>query len=165
MNIRRAVIAAAGGIAATALLGTIPVGAQEGDPLPISVTPSSGPAGTVVTVSGDGCIGEAGPGDILVALFDSTSDEPIDAFSGDVAEDGAWTFQLEFEATDPPGVYEFSALCFASPESEDVIAAYGFASFELTAPATEPPAAEPTTPAPPTAAPATAVSAKPTFTG
>lgn len=164
MNIRRAVIAAAGGVAATALVGTLPVGAQAGPLLPISVTPSSGPAGTVVTVSGDDCIGEAGPGDLVVFLFDSTSVEPIDIFGGTVAEDGAWTFQLQFEATDPPGVYDFSATCFESPESEKIVADYDFASFELTAPPTEQPTTQPTTPAP-AAAPATAVSAKPTFTG
>jgi hypothetical protein len=167
MNIRRAVIAAAGGVAATALVGTLPVGAQEGDLLPISVTPSSGPAGTVVTVSGEDCVSEAGPGDLVVYLFDSTSADPIEVFGGTVTEDGAWTSQLQVEATDPPGVYDFSATCFESPESETIVADYDFASFELTAPApTGPPAAEPTPPAaPPAAAPATAVPAKPTFTG
>jgi hypothetical protein len=177
MKIRRAAIAAASGVVATALLSVVPVGAQDLPLLPISVSPGSGPAGTVVTVSGDGCIGEEGPGDIAVFLFDATSDEPIDAFQGSVAGDGAWTFALPFEASDPLGVYDFTALCFASPDLEaPVIAEYDFASFELTAPAPAPaptpdPAPQtPVVPAPqapvaPAATPAAAVRAQPTFTG
>ncbi|MGH9260573.1 MAG: hypothetical protein ACRD08_11865, partial [Acidimicrobiales bacterium] len=79
--------------------------------MPISVSPGSGPPGTVVTVSGDGCIGEEGPGDLVVFLFFGESNEPIDAFQGSVAGDGTWTFALPFQASDPLGVYDFSALC------------------------------------------------------
>ena len=56
MDIRWAVIAAAGGAAAAALtFGAIPVGAQA-PLLPISVTPTSGQVGTVFTASGADCI-------------------------------------------------------------------------------------------------------------
>ena len=107
MNTRRALVALAGGIAATALAaGAVPVGAQE-PLLPISVTPGSGPAGTVATVSGAGCLGSAGAGDIEVYLFDGTADAPVDAFVGTVAADGSWSFGLQFEATDTLGTYDF----------------------------------------------------------
>jgi|SoiMethySBSTD1v2_1073268.scaffolds.fasta_scaffold02617_14 hypothetical protein len=160
MNTRRALVALAGGVVATALAaGAVPVGAQE-PLLPISVTPGSGPAGTVATVSGTGCLGSAGAGDIEVYLFDGSSDAPVDVFVGTVAADGSWSFGLQFEATDALGVYDFSATCFDSPSPEaPIVADYDFASFELTA---ADPAPAPETPV---AAPAAPVRAEPDFTG
>jgi hypothetical protein len=163
MNIRRAAIASAGGAAVAALtLGAVPVGAQSLSP--ISVTPTSGPIGTVFTASGAGCISEAGPGDLEAYLWYGDGTEPILVWSGTVADDGTWTASVQSEPTDPPGTYTVSATCFASPESADIVADYDFVDFELTAtPAPDAPAApsaEPTA-----AAPATAVPGRPSYTG
>jgi hypothetical protein len=182
MNKRRVAIAAAGGAAVAALIvGAVPVGAQE-EPslLPVSVTPTSGPAGTVATLSGDGCIGEGGPGDIEAYLWDPSTVEgdPPDLFwSGEVASDGTWTAGVEFEGTDPLGIYFLSATCFVDPESSEIVADYDFVEFELTAtdptPAPEPtpdpaPAPQPTskpTRAPEAATPAAPVAGDPDYTG
>lgn len=165
MHIRRAVFAAAGGAAMAALtLGPLPVGAQEGL-LPISVSPTSGAAGTVATVSGTGCTYEGGPGDIVAFMWAPGNEGESDfAWSGTVNADGSWTAGLEFEATDPTGVYTFSATCFVDPESEQVVADYDFVDFELTAAAAPETPAEPAAPAP-AAAPAAPVAGQPRYTG
>ena len=160
MHIRRAVFAAAGGAAMAALtLGPLPVGAQE-PLLPISVSPTSGPAGTTVTISGTECLSEGGPGDLEAYLFYGDG-EPILVWSGTVAADGSWTASTVPEATDPPGIYTLSATCFASPDSDQIVADYDFVDFELTAAAPEAPA----DPAAPAAAPATPVTGQPRYTG
>jgi hypothetical protein len=162
MDIRRAVIAAAGSAAVAALtFGPIPVGAQALSP--ISVTPTSGPIGTVFTASGAGCITESGPGDLEAYLWYADETDPRLVWSGTVASDGTWTASVQSEPTDPTGTYTVSATCFVSPESADIVVDYDFVEFELTAaPAPEAPA-EPA--AEPAAAPATAVSARPSFVG
>jgi hypothetical protein len=164
MDIRRAVIAAAGGAAAAALtFGAIPVGAQE-PLLPISVTPTSGPVGTVFTASGADCISEAGPGELEAYLWYAEETEPRLVWLGTVAADGTWTAPVQSEATDPPGTYTVSATCFTGPGSPDIVVDYDFVSFELTAaPAPEAPT-EPAAAAP-VAAPAAAVPGRPSFVG
>ncbi len=176
MTIRRAAFAATTGLAAVSLaavslLAGAPAGAQEGL-LPIEVTPTSGAAGDVVTVSGEGCVGETGPGDIEIYLF-FEDEEPIAAFGADeVTDEGAWTLELLIEATDPPGLYAYTATCFEGPESDLIIADYEFADFEITAAApttttttaVAPPAVAPPAVAP-QAQPAVAVQAQPTFSG
>lgn len=174
MDIRRAVIAAAGSAAAAALtFGAVPVGAQEPF-LPISATPTSGPAGTTVDVSGAGCTSEAGPGDLLAYMWGPTSgpeDSPIGAWAGTVATDGSWTAPVMFEASDPIGTYTISATCFVDPESDVVVAEYDFVDFELTAaapapaPPAEQPAVEPAVAPAPAAAPAPAVRSQPRYAG
>ena len=132
MDIRRAVIAAAERGRGALTFGAFPVGAQELPFLPISVTPTSGPAGTVANVSGD----EAGPGDLLAYMWGPTSgpeDAPLGAWSGTVAADGSWTAPVQFEASDAVGTYTISATCDVGPESDDVVAEYDFVDFELTA--------------------------------
>ena len=58
MRHKRVIVASIAGIAAAALFAA-PVAAQEEPPLlPISVTPPSGPPGTVFVISGEDCIGE-----------------------------------------------------------------------------------------------------------
>ena len=162
MNIRRAVIAAAGSAAVAALtLGASPVGAQE-SLLPISVSPTSGPAGTTVTISGDGCLYE-GPGDLEAYLF--TGDGTLlDVWSGTVAQDGSWSASIVPEATDAPGIYTLSATCYVSPESDQIVVDYDFVDFELTGAAPEAPVT-PEAPAPAVAPAATAVRAAPSYTG
>jgi hypothetical protein len=130
--------------------------------------PSSGPAGTVFTVSGDGCVGEAGSGDVLVTVF-FTADEVVDEFGVTPDDDGTWSAEiLTDEPTDlPPGGYDVTATCLVSPESEKVIVEYDFVEFELTAPPGPPPTEPPTTepPTTPEAPPAAPVTKTPTFTG
>jgi hypothetical protein len=171
MKIRRAAIAATAAAVATAFMSVAPVGAQEPF-LPISVTPSSGGAGTVVTVSGEDCDDDAGStAEVFIFLFSSESDEPIDEFFTTVEEDGTWSYELVVEATDPPGVYDLTATCvLSSAETDPTFIEYDFASFEVTGttPPTTPPTSTPEAPAPtvtPQAAPAVAVAAQPTFAG
>jgi hypothetical protein len=169
MNIRRAAIAATAAVATSALIAGVPAGAQEGELLPISVTPTSGPAGTLVTISGAGCVTEAGPGDVEVYLFNEGEEEPAETIGGIVPDaEGNWQTQGPVLPTDPIGVHPISATCFESPESDVVVADYDFAFFEVTAP----PTTTPPTTAPPSqptvekpAAPATPVPAEPIFTG
>jgi hypothetical protein len=169
MKIRRAAIAAMAGVVATAL-ATLPAGAQEPPLLPISVTPSSGSEGTLVTVSGSDCLSESGPGDVELYVWYEDEEEP-DVFGIVPDEVGAWSIEytIESTATNPVGLYEISATCFESPDSEVVIADYDFATFEVTAPpVTTPPPTEPPAQPPvdqPEAPPATPVPAQPTFTG
>jgi hypothetical protein len=162
MRHKRVVVASTVAVAAAALFAT-PVAAQEEEPplLPISVTPSSGPPGTVFTFSGEECIGEGGPGDLLITVF-FTADEVVDEFSLTPEADGSWAVDFETGAPAelPPGVYSVTATCFVSPESEEVIVDYDFTDFELTAPP-EPP----TPPAPEPAKPAAPVVEEPDFTG
>jgi hypothetical protein len=164
MRHKRVVVASTVGIAAAAVFAA-PVAAQEEPPLlPISVTPPSGPPGTVFTFSGEGCIGEEGPGDLEVTVF-FTADEVVDEGVFTPEEDGSWAidFPTGAPAELPPGVYSVTATCFVSPESEEVIADYDFADFEITAPPKPP--EPPTPPAPEPAKPATPVVEEPDFTG
>jgi hypothetical protein len=166
MRHKRVIVASIAGIAAAALFAA-PVAAQE-EPefLPISVTPPSGPPGTVFVISGEDCIGEDGPGDVLVTVF-FTADEVVDEFSVTPGADGSWSadFTTPPELELPLGVYDVTATCFVSPESEEVIAEYDFAEFELTAPPKPPEPPKPPAPEPEPAKPAAPVAAEPSFTG
>jgi hypothetical protein len=167
MRRTRIATAAAAGVAVVALLGASPAGAQEF--LPIEVSPTSGPAGTVVTVSGDGCIAEGTPGVVDVVLFFEAAEDPVLVFSTtpeEVAADGSWSTGFIAEATDPPGLYDVTATCFTDAEGADIVAEYDFATFELTAPTPTPgPTTPPTVPVTPQAPPATPVTGDPDFTG
>jgi hypothetical protein len=149
------------GIGAAAVLVAAPVGAQG--LLPITVDPMSGPIGTEVTVSGENCSNEAGPGEVEVYLFFEDEEEPAVFPVDEVLEDGSWSLVLSSTEEDPPGHYTFSATCFV-PGSDEVIADYDFADFELTEPPTTP-TTPPTTPTTPEAPPAVPVVEEPEFTG
>jgi hypothetical protein len=168
-------VAAAGVVASLALVG--PVSAQEGPGL--VVDPTSGPGGTVITVSGADCVdGEGNPGDVWLELYDV--DAPDQAMvAGDSATadaSGAWNGQLEVSTLLQPGTpYAVYAEC-SYGEGEDDWFPYVEVPFEVTgtvtpptteppvttAPTTEPPAA---TPAPATPAPATPVTQEPGYNG
>lgn len=180
------VAAVAVGVVASVLLAGAPAGAQEGEPpeLPLTVTPTSGPAGTVVTVSGGDCVAEdetfvefalltvdnespEGPELVLVAREDAVP-----------AEDGSWSGELTVpEGVDPDAVYYVSAVCGVEIGEEEAegIAWYDYIEFDVTGgqPTTPPPTVDPGVLPPvtppvavaPTAAPAVAVVAQPTFTG
>jgi hypothetical protein len=166
MRHKRVIVASTVAVAATALVAA-PVAAQEEEPplLPISVTPSSGPPGTVFTFAGEECIGEEGPGEVLITVF-FTDNEVVDEFALTPEADGSWAVDFDTGVPEPlpPGVYNVTATCFASAESEKVIAEYAFADFELTAPPKpEPP--KPPAPEPEPAQPAAPVVEEPDFTG
>ena len=154
------------GIGAAAVLVAAPAGAQE--LLPITVEPTTGPVGTEVTVSGEDCLNEAGPGEVEVYLFFEDEEEPAVFPVDEVMEDGSWSLVLLSTEEDPLGHYSFTATCFV-PGSDDVIADYDFADFELTGPPTTTPTTPtpttPTTPTPPEAPPAAPVTEEPDFTG
>ncbi len=172
MNIRRAAIAATAGVVATTFLSVAAVGAGEAPLLPISVSPGSGPAGTVVTVSGEDCVNSVGPGEVDVYLFYGESEDPIGQLTALVAEDGSWSVGVEFESTDGLGLYDITATCFLDlPESESEAIDYDWGTFDLiagpgtTPPPTTPPA-DPTDPVvAPQAPPAAPVVAEPSFAG
>jgi hypothetical protein len=167
MRIRRAAVAATTGLVVSALLAGVPVGAQTAT-LPLNVSPTSGPVGTVVDISGSGCLGPQGPGAVLVfALFAGEELPPVDADPDNpvIADaQGNWSFPVEIlpEAAEA-GTFDIAARCTVNDGSGTVIAEYSRVPFTVTdgtpppAPAPEAPVAE--------MAPAKPVEAKPTFTG
>jgi hypothetical protein len=171
MNRWRAVVGATNTAALTAaVLAVNPAGAQEGPPdglLPMSVTPATVSPGQTVTISGDGCVTDSGPGDVQVLLFAPGEEEdPFGELEADSVDDnGHWT--LELTATeDDEGVTVFHATCL-DPEGEQIIAVYQEGQVEVIVPSSTATTAPPTTtpPAVPAAPAAVVVSADPTFTG
>jgi hypothetical protein len=111
MRPSRLVTIAAAAAAATLTLGSAPLGAGEAPPtLPITVDPTSGPAGTEIAVSGAECptgypleVGLIDPdlGYGVAEDFDQTGDES-----------GNWSATLELPADAEPGTtYTVEALC------------------------------------------------------
>jgi hypothetical protein len=150
-----------------------PAGAQE-DPLPMTVEPTSGGVGTVITVSGADCTSEdpeAAPEvDFLLAdeAFFFTENEGVVAAEDLVQaeSDGTWSGQLTVPGdVDPDAVWFVSALCFAGPDAEEPLAVYDLFAFDITGPPTTPPTTPPTVPTPPEAPPAAPVVEEPIFTG
>ncbi|HET6953417.1 MAG TPA: hypothetical protein VFI47_23770 [Acidimicrobiales bacterium] len=185
---RRAAVAATAGVVASALMAGVPAGAQEGDPLPqLTVTPTSGPVGTQVTVGGAGCEPEDDEGipepDVEFGLMEfdfDTFEAPPKFFAITPASldgEGDWSGTLVVpEGVDPDKDYWVVAICYPNDPGSDgeQVSDFEFVAFDVTGTPTTP--TTPTTPAPattpgdptpaaPTAAPATPVVAQPTFTG
>jgi hypothetical protein len=169
MNIRRMAAVGTAGLLSAAVLAGSPAGAQEGGEFaPLTVDPTSGPAGTAISVSGADCLEEGAAPVGFAVLFrfddDETDDDILDTAEVDAADDGTWATSLTMPAgLDPEGVYVVTATCFVG--EDQVVVDYEGVEFDLTGAApTEPPADTP--PAAPAPAPAaTAVRAQPTFTG
>lgn len=171
MKHRLASLAAATGFGAAALVAAVPAGAQSEEPLPLTVDPPSGPVGTEVTLTGEGCLGELGPGAIEV-FVDGVPVEDDDPDNPSLADEtGAWGYIIVPQPGVQPGVYQVTAICVVNDGSGTVIAEYGPSPFEVTGDTTPEPE-EPEEPegpgfaeepAPP--APATPVVAAPSFTG
>jgi hypothetical protein len=180
------------GAASAALLASValaagPASAQEEEPLaPLAVAPTSGPAGTVISVSGDGCLLQEGQegliptGDaVLLRIDDAVTDDDVVAENiVAAAPDGTWSTSLTVpEGLDPEAVYVVAAVCFgvAEPvENTVVLVEYEPILFDVLGSPTEPPVTPPDVEIPPVeidppaAAPAPAaraVRAQPTFTG
>jgi cell division septation protein DedD len=139
---------AVAGIGAVALASP-PASAGDG----FTVTPTSGPAGTVIAVSGTGCYEEGLP-DRHVSII-LTDGEQASASSSVVPEDnGAWSGQLTVPAgADPAATYEVYASCWGSilGDNGQEIVSYGPVAFDVTGGGTQP--TTPTTATPTTQPP------------
>jgi hypothetical protein len=172
----------------SALLAGVPAGAQSEEPvlLPLTVDPTSGPAGTVITVGGEQCGGvdDGLDNSAVMALLTPDPEDPLSppfiVEIGEVAagEDGSWTGEITVpEGVDPDAPHFVTALCLAAipgEEEPEVVAEYDFVEFDVTGeePTTPPPTVEPPVDVPPppepetpTAPPAVPVVAPPDFTG
>jgi len=122
----------AGGVSAVAagvlvavvavILGGGMADAQEG--LPIQVAPSSGEPGTVITVSGEGCVGT----EVALTLQNGG---PIASGSATPNEAGAWSGTIEVPAGVSAGTLTVLAQCFGGGE-----VVYSPGSFTVTEPTT-----------------------------
>jgi hypothetical protein len=151
-------------IAAAAALGTtawtaVPSSAGELAPQ-MTISPTEGPAGTVIHVEGDGCVTD-GATVVDVSLYDTNNDrQDEDEVAAD--EVGDWTAELTVPAdTTDYGDWRVSALCMhdtaqavAVPAQSPELFEYDDATFTVlapeaptttttTPPTTEPPAAQP----------------------
>jgi hypothetical protein len=165
MTIRRAALAASTGLALAAALFAAPAGAQEAEFLPLDITPTSGPAGTAITVSGDDCAPEQ-EFNAFVQVYFANETDVLDAVETEIGGDGSWSTQISVpDGTDPAGTYAVFATCFVdNGEDVEVNAEYEEVAFDVTGDVVVPPTLEPT-PAPAPAAPAAPVPGNPTFTG
>ena len=165
MKSRRAALVATTGLALAAALFAAPAGAQEAEFAPLDITPTSGPAGTSITVSGDDCGGEQAF-NAFVQVYFADQTQVLDAVETEIAETGSWSTQIQVPAgTDPAGIYAVFATCFVdNGEDVDVDLQYEEVAFDVTGDAVTPSQPAPT-PAPTAAAPAAAVPGDPTFSG
>jgi hypothetical protein len=171
-----ALVAATLGMTAWALPTAALATEDEPEPvpeLPIEVSPTSGPAGTLISVSGSGCVNPDGPAPLAEVFVYPLGSEGVDNWSSvDVAEDGSWSSD-GFGVSDvviPELDYAVSARCYLPPDEVNgdnvILFEYEDVAFDVTPPPapepTTPPTTEPSAPAPP---PATPVVAPPDHTG
>jgi hypothetical protein len=115
-------------------LAASPVTAQVADEFPITWTPTSGPTGTTVSVSGSGCVppvgqsagveirlADAGPASIVLGLESTNAD-------------GTFAFDVFIPPLVPPFAYSGSAICVFSGFAQ-LFSAF---NFEVTPPTTAP---------------------------
>ncbi|HEY8543428.1 MAG TPA: hypothetical protein VIL36_00205 [Acidimicrobiales bacterium] len=179
---RKRIVALGVGMVAVGMAAA-PAAAGDG----FTVSPTSGPPGTVITVSGTGCFQDGYPDRSVTVVF-------TDGSSGATAftepdDSGAWSTQLTVPDTaDPDATYEVTASCWGSilGDNGHVIIDYGPVAFDVTGGGTPPTTAPPTTQPPttpeepeepgpstpeepeaevPTPAPATPVVDTPNYTG
>ena len=147
------------GVAGAALLASVALaggnaGAQEIPLSPLDVSPTSGPAGTTITVSGGSCATtDEGLEPVAVAfvfLWDGELNDE-DILNGELATpeaDGSWTTSFTFpDGHDPEATYLVSGFCVgeaADPANNVLLADYDAYDFDLTGPPpTEPPVVTP----------------------
>jgi hypothetical protein len=167
MKSRRAALVATTGLALAAALFAAPAGAQEAEFAPLDITPTSGPAGTSITVSGDDCGGEQAFNAFVQVYFANETDV-LNAVETEIAETGSWSTQIQVPAgTDPAGTYSVFATCFVdNGEDVEVNLEYEEVAFDVTGDVVTPSQPAPTpAPAPTAAAPAAPVPGDPTFSG
>lgn len=161
------------GIAAAAV-GTVasmvatPAGAQEGPLLPMQVSPTGGPAGTVIEVSGENCDLEDPV--VHIELVDVDTGEAVDSVDASPDEAGSWADELTVpEGVDPNHDYVVEAACAPFPGATPDVR-YESVEFDVTGDTTAttvppPPTTEPAPAEPPGVDTASPVEAEPTFTG
>ena len=95
-------------------VGTTAVVAQPAPPGELTISPTSGPPGTKITVEGTGCPPTAG---ITAFLFDEGAQRNLDLEAANPGADGAWTTTLVVPTGyQPAGRVLVGATC--APESE-----------------------------------------------
>jgi hypothetical protein len=178
MKRTRAALLAATGLATSAVLVAGPVGAQEPPALTLTITPTSGPAGTRIIASGTGCVGPDGePTFTSVRFYKVGAGSNITGLEEHVDDpEGSWSFDLGVlpEGLDPDAKYEVDGWCTThspDPGEENTVGFYDAVEFDLTTDAAPAKPATPTTPGGgsaatvPVAAPATPVPGDPGYTG
>jgi hypothetical protein len=111
-----------------------PVAAQVADDFPITWTPTSGPTGTTVSVSGSGCTPPAGQSAAVeIRLLDAAAASIVLGFAATNA-DGTFAFDVAIPPLVPPFAYSGSAICVFSGFAQ-LFSAF---NFEVTPPTTAP---------------------------
>src|SRR5262245_24895580 len=155
MTLRRAALAAATGLALATTLVVAPAGAQQPEPepesLPLDLTPTSGPGGTVITASGADCAPQQAF-NAFVQVYFAQGDQVVNSNVHEVSDIGTWSQHIQVPSdVDPAGTYSVFATCFVDlGEDTGRAAEYEAVPFAVSGPA---------------AAPASPVPGDPTFTG
>ena len=128
MRARALAATAAVCITATTWVTGAPASAQA-DPPPVEVLPTTGPPGSIVTVTGADCDSPAQAG---AELWDAVSGESVDLAFADVAAEGTWTVDLTVPEDRAPGeILEVRSWCELGPgDNWD----YATGRFEVTDP-------------------------------
>ena len=155
MTVRLAALAAATGLALTATLVAAPADAQqpeqEPELLPLTITPTGGPGGTVIRASGTDCAPQQ-PANAFIQVYFADEDEVFAAVEGTVSDNGTWLRDIPVPGdANPAAAYSVFATCFVDTgDSTERAAEYESQPFAVSGPA---------------AVPASAVPSDPTFTG
>ena len=153
MTLRRAALAVATGLALATTLAAVPAGAQQPtpEPLPLDITPTSGPGGTVITASGADCARQQ-TFNAFVQVYLAQGGQVVNSGVHDVSDTGTWSQQIQVPGdADPAATYSVFATCFVDlGDDTDRVAEYEAVPFAVSGPA---------------AAPASPVPGDPTFTG
>jgi hypothetical protein len=131
-----AVAAVTAAAAVTLALGGAPTAAQQPDLLPIAVDPGRVPAGTDVTISGDGCIDDTPTGVVVEVTYLGDDAELSFSAPWEVADDGSWAARYRINEDDPVGSYAVQATCYnqvsSDPPSMSRFFDYAPGTFEVT---------------------------------
>jgi hypothetical protein len=159
---------------ASALVGVSPAGAQEEPETlgPVAVNPTSGPSGTVISVSGEGCDGDASGFEAWLTLvaYDPDHGVPFTVLDESVVvpENGDWSGELTVPDGADPDVDTYVLAECTYDEGEGYLGEYDSVPFDVTGETTATTATTapeaPQAPAP-VAPVATPVVRQPSFTG
>ena len=159
---------AVGATAVTTVLLAAPA-AIGGVPPEITVSPTSGPIGTVVTVSGTNCDN----GVVEVSMVDFDSEAEVVVLEAVQTSDGLWSDSFAVPDIDPAGDWHIWAFCWlggeTTPVNYDLVPVHVLEDGTVVTPPETPvdPAAPPVIEpgVAPVAAPATPVPGDPSYTG